>query len=347
VTTLDQADANRFGPAPDFLRLINNGPMSQAVCVAAELGIADLLACGPRHVNELARATASHAPSLHRLLRALASLELCVQDDDGLFALTPLGSLLRADASNSLRSWTIWCGKYMWPVWANLLYSVKTGESARKLVTGSNDFGHLERDEASAAVFNCAMAELTRLVADEMVRVYDFSAMERIVDVGGGYGALLAAILEANENMHGVLLDRPHALDGARTNLDKAGVASRCEFVVGNFFESVPAGADAYLLKAVLHDWDDEKSGIILRNCCRVMPSGGKLLVVERILPTRLEASSQHHAIARADLTMLVALGGRERSEAEFRALLGSSGFHLARVIATGLEYSVLEGVPC
>jgi ubiquinone/menaquinone biosynthesis C-methylase UbiE len=339
-------DRERLGRALELFELINSGAMSQAACAAAELRIADHLTSGPKNADELARATGSHAPSLHRLLRALASLQLCVEREDGAFALGPMGSLLRTDGSNSLRSWILWWGKYQWPLWGNLLYSVNTGESARKLATGMEGFGHLERDAEAAAVFNHAMAQLTRLVAAEVVRLYDFAGMRRIVDVGGGYGALLAAILEAYPDAHGVLYDLPHAIEGARAHLTNAGLQKRCEFITGNFFDSIPEGGDAYLLKAVIHDWNDERSVVILRHCRRAIQQGGKLLLVERIMPERLEASSQHRAIARADLSMLVGPGGRERTEAEFLALLGSSGFRLAKVVATALEYSILEAAP-
>jgi orsellinic acid C2-O-methyltransferase len=341
------SDRRCFGTARDLIALINGGSMSKAVCVAAELRIADRLASGAKSVDELARDAQSHAPSLRRLMRALASLNLCTENEDGSFALTPLGSLLRTDAPDSLRSWIMWCSGYMWPVWGNLLHSVRTGESARKLCTGLDGFGHLEQDEEVAAMFNRAMADVTRLVAHEVVRAYDFSEMRQIVDVGGGYGALLAAVLKANPDASGVLLDLPHAIEGARVHLATKGLAERCEFITGSFFESVPPGADAYVLKTIVHDWDDEQSTIILRNCRRAIPPTGKVLLIEQVLPNRFEACARHQAIARADLNMLVGLGGRERTEAEFGALFALSGFRLARVVSTGLEYSLLEGVPC
>jgi SAM-dependent methyltransferase len=336
----------RFAATPGFIKLVNDGSMSQVICVAAQLHIADALANGPRNVEELARETQAHAPSLHRLMRALASLEICTEREDGSFSLTPMGSLLRADAPDSLRSWAIWYGTYMRPVWGELLYSVKTGQNARKLLTGTDAFGHLERDDEVAAVFNRAMAEFTRLVASEVVRAYDFTGMRRIVDVGGGYGALIGALLAAYPHTHGELLDLPHAIEGARAHLENAGLAKRCELIAGDFFTSVPADADVYLLKAVIHDWDDERSAVILRNCRRAVGKDGKLLLIERVMPRRIEACPLHHAIARADLNMLVALGGRERNEEEFAELLASSGFKLARLLATESEYSILECVP-
>jgi ubiquinone/menaquinone biosynthesis C-methylase UbiE len=340
-------DRQRIDKARDFIKLINDGAMSQAAGAAAELGIADLLASGPKHVDELAHATACHAPSLHRLLRALVSLDLCAEGKDGAFALTPLGSLLRSDTPHSLRSWTILCNKYLGPLLGKLVHSLRTGQSARGPVGGATGFAELERDDQAALIFNGAMAELTTLIASEVVRRYRFDGMRSIVDVGGGYGALLAAVLEAQPGARGALLDLPHAIEGARKHLAASGLDQRCEFIAGDFFESVPAGADAYLLKAVLHDWDDERSVLILRNCRRAIPREGKLLVIERVVPERFEACWLHHAIARMDLTMLVGFAGRERTETEFRQLLASSGFELTKVTATSLDYAVIEAVPC
>jgi hypothetical protein len=239
------------------------------------------------------------------------------------------------------------CGKYLWPVWGKLLHSVRTGESARKLVGGAEGFTEFEHDERAALIFNRAMAELTSLVAAEVVRRYRFDEIRRIVDVGGGYGALLAAVLKGQPSAQGVLLDLPHAIEGARSHLAAAGLAERCEFIAGNFFESVPAGADAYLLKAVLHDWDDERGFLILRNCRSAIPRHGRLLIIERVVPARFEACWLHHAIARMDLTMLVGFAGKERTETEFRQLLAASGFELTQVTATSLDYAVIEAVPC
>ena len=185
-------------PAWRVWGLITSNWMSQAIYVAAELRIADLLAGRPKTSEELAAATGTHAPSLHRLLRALTTIEMCSEREDGSFELTAAGSMLRSDSASSLRSWALYAGGYQWPIWGHLLDSVKTGESARKLVTGNKAFEHVERDPAVAALFNQAMLEFTRLISQEVVRAYDFSRLRRIVDVGGGYGELLAAILQAN-----------------------------------------------------------------------------------------------------------------------------------------------------
>jgi hypothetical protein len=319
--------------------------MSQATYVAAELRIADLLAGGPRRVDDLAKAAECHAPSLARLMRGLASLGICVEREDGRFDLTPMGSLLCSDRLNSLRSWAIVWGKNQWPVWAHLLHSVRTGESARTLVLGTEGYEHLARDADAAAMFNRAMTEITRFVASEVARVYDFSGARRIVDIGGGYGELLATILKAHPKARGVVFDLPHAREGAREFAKNSGIVKRSEFIAGDFFESVPPEGDAYLLKSIVHNWNDEKSAVILGNCRRSMSRGAKLLLVERILPARMCVSPAHQAVARSDLNMLIGSGGLERNEDELRNLLGSAGFTPGKIFPTTTDYSVIEGV--
>jgi DNA-binding HxlR family transcriptional regulator len=340
----ETSDWSDLSGASRLLEIIGGSWMSQVVYVAAELRIADLLAGEPKRVDELAKAAECHAPSLARLMRGLASLGICIEREDGRFDLTPMGSLLCSDRLNSLRSWAIVWGKNQWPVWAHLLHSVRTGESARKLVKGTEGYDHLAHDAAAAAAFNRAMTEITRLVASEVARVYDFSGAKRIVDVGGGYGELLVAILKAHPEARGIVVDLPHASEGAKLYAREARVAERCEFIVGDFFESVPPAGDAYLLKSVLHNWNDEKSAVILRNCRRAMSQSAKLLLVERLALARMEVSCKAQAVARADLNMLVGPGGRERTEVEFRNLLGAAGFTPVEVFATATEFSIIEG---
>lgn len=325
-----------------LIQLVQQGAMAQIACASAELGIADLLASGPKDVAELAQATQTHAPSLRRLLRTLVTLGLCAECEDGSFLLLPAGEALRSDAANSVRSWMLWFGKHQWPVWGRLLHSVKTGERARS----SGTFEYLECDPEAASCFNGAMIELTRIVANDVVHAYDFTGLERVLDVGGGRGTLLAAILDAYADLRGVLLELPHGIEGARSHLTDCGVSDRCDLVTGNFFEAIPSGADAYILKNVIHDWDDERAALILRNCRRATEPDAKLLLIERIMPLRLEPSPAHRAIAYADMAMLVGLGGRERTEEEFRLLLEAAGFGLCRVIAIAQEYRILEAAP-
>jgi hypothetical protein len=226
-----------------------------------------------------------------------------------------------------------------------LLHSVKTGQSARKLLLGTDGFGHLERDPALAEIFHSAAAERTRLTAIDIVRAYDFSTLKRIVDVGGGRGELLAAILRAAPESRGVLFDLPPAVELARVELERSGLASRCEFVAGNFFDSVPAGGDAYILKSVIHDWNGADCQRILKNCRQAM-DGGRLLLIEEMLPDRLTNSEAHQAIACSDLTMLAALAAQERTEAELRALLAAAEFRVVEVLPAGPTFCVIVALP-
>ena len=328
--------------ARQLLDLINASWVTQACYVTARLGIADLLAAGPRSAAELAQATGTNAQALRRLLGALGSVQICRLRDDGCFEMTPMGALLRDDVPCSMRAWALQWGGEAWQVWANLLHSVRTGESARSHMSGVAGFAHLERDPEAARIFNQAMVDLTRLAAADIVRAYDFAG-KRVMDVGGGYGELLAQILSAYPTARGVLFDLPHAMSRAREHLASRGLADRCEFSTGDFFVSVPTGADAYVLKTVIHDWPDDQARDILRTCRRAMTPGARLLVVERLMPARLEPSAQHRALARVDLHMLVALGAQERTEDEMRGLLASAGLQQVRRIDTGSEFQILE----
>lgn len=325
-----------------LLEMISGSWIAQAIAVAAELGLADLLSAGPRSSADLAEQTQTDAPSLQRLLRALTTIDICRELDDGRFGMTEMGELLRADSPDSLRCWSMWWGKYLWPVWGNLRYSVNTGRSARTLLTGTEGFKHLENDPAAAATFNQALVELTRLTTSGVIRAYDFSRCQLIVDVGGGYGELLSAILAANPLARGILFDLAHTTEGAKRHFEQAGLSHRCEFVVGDFFQSIPQGADAYVLKSVIHDWNDDKSREILTTCRNAMSDDARLLLVERVMPQRLDVSASHQSAARSDLNMLVALGAQERTEIEFRNLLHSVGFELTHIFPAGMV-SVLE----
>jgi len=326
----------------ELLRLVNASWIAQACYVIARLGIPDLLAAGPRSAVDLAAATNTNAPALHRLLNGLGSVGICRLRDDDTFEMTRLGELLRKDVPSSMRAWTLHWGGESWPVWANLLHSVRTGQSARALITGTPGFAHLDRDPQAAEIFNQAMADLTRLTAIEVARVYDF-AQKRVVDVGGGYGELLAQILLAHPSARGVLFDMTHAIERARSSLEARGLAHRCELVTGDFFESVPASGDVYVLKSVIHDWPDDRARVILQTCRRAMPAGARLLVVERLMPERLEPGPEAEALARSDLHMLVALGAQERTQTEMRALLVSAGLEPLRTIDTASGFQIVE----
>lgn len=329
-----------------LLSMVYGFRTTQMLYVAVKLGIPDLLAGGPRTSEELARAAGAHPASLHRLLRGLVTLDVVREREDNSFELLPIGELLSSNSPTSMRAWTLYNGLNLYNVWGHLLESIQTGESARTRIFGTKGFEHLEQDPELAAVFNQSMVEITRLVCSAVVRAYDFAGVKRVVDVGGGYGELLGAILKGNPQARGVLFDMPHAMDEGKRHLKKAGVADRCEFVSGSFFESVPAGADTYVLKSIIHDWNDERAKAVLETCRRATPDGARLLLVERVMPERLQASADDQMTAHSDLNMLVVLAARERTEAEFVALLESAGFRHTRTVVAGRGFSVLEAVP-
>jgi SAM-dependent methyltransferase len=325
-----------------LLQMMTGYWVSQALYVAAKLGIADLLADGPVDCDKLAAATDTHAPSLQRVLRALASVGVFTEVAPGSFALTPLAELLRTETPSSMRALAIMYAEEQYRAWGELLHSVRTGEMAFDHQFGMGYFEYLAQHPRADRVFNEAMTGWTRQLVGAVVDTYDFSPFETVVDVGGGYGTLLAAILRSNPRMRGILFEQPHVVATAEAQLVAAGVADRCALVSGDFFAEVPAGGDAYVLSQILHDWDDERCVAILGQCRRAIPDHGKLLVVELVLPEGDEPFLGKWL----DLHMLVLLGGRERTAAEYDTLFRVAGFKLARVVPTPPGPSVVEAVP-
>lgn len=327
----------------DLRRMIVGYRLSQAIYVAATLGIADLLKEGPRSVEDLARSAKAHGPSLYRVLRLLASEGVFEELEEGRFGLTPLAQPLRSDAPESLRARAIFdAEEWNWRAWGNLLHSAQTGGPAFDHAFGMPTFDYLKQDGQAAARFDALMAEQTGPVARAVTEVYDFSGLDSVVDVGGGYGALLAAILAANPHLKGVLVDLAHAVAGAGPRLEQAGVADRCETVAGDFFRSVPGGGGAYILKYILHDWNDEQCVTILENCRQGMSDKARLLVIELLIsPGNAPDYGKY-----LDLNMLVLTMGRERTREEYAGLFERAGFELARVLPTGLDLSIIEGKP-
>ncbi|GGS97227.1 methyltransferase [Planobispora rosea] len=317
-------------PVSSPWELISSYMPAQVLYVAAELDLAAHLAGGERDAAELAAVTGTHAPSLHRLLRAMACLELVTETAPGRFALTETGDRLRDDAPGSFRALArLFCGPDLWASWGLLIDSVRTGEPAWERVTGSPAFEWMARNPEGSAVFNRAMSEGTRRSAPSIIAGFDFTRFGTLVDVGGGDGTLLSAILRAVPGLRGVLFDLPSGLAEAGRNLD--GLRDRCEIVSGDFFAEVPKGADAYLLKGVIHDWDDERATAILRVCRAAMAPESTLLLLELTMPERIDSPDAAVAVM-GDINMLVATGGRERTETEFRALLAGAGFHSVEV---------------
>jgi hypothetical protein len=327
--------------------LVTTAAISQAVSVAAELGIADALCGECKSVDELAELTRCHAPSLHRLMWALAASGFAAEDGEGKFSLAPLGRLIGRNAYRGFANNLLWWGKYRWKAWADLLYSVRTGESARKRAFGADGFAQFDDDPEAAAIFNAAMTELSELVGPDIARAYDFGATRTIVDVGGGHGMLLSSVLAVHPGSRGILFDLPHVVDGARRALSGTGMLDRCEIVAGDFFSKVPPNADAYLLKTVLHDWDDERSIAILRNCRAAAVEGAKVLVIEQIMPEHITACEYHRRVTVRDLNMLVMLHGRERTLRDFRRLFDAAELDFVSSIELTLGFSLIEAVVC
>ncbi len=324
-----------------LLQMLTGYWITQVIYVAAKLGIADLLERGPRTSDELAMSTGTHAPSLYRLLRALANLEVLEEDETGYFRLTPIGQYLVSSTPGSQRARAIMSGEEMYRAWGDLLYSVQTGETAFDHVFGVPFFQYLAQNDAAATIFNQIMAGSQAAAA--IIAAYDFSWAKTIVDVGGGDGTLIASILNAYPQTRGILLDTPQVAESARTRLVEASLAERCDVVAGDFFEAVPSGGDVYLLSWIIHDWDDERSIAILKNCHRAMGPDGRLLLLEQVVPGPNEPSMSKLY----DLHMLVLAsgGGRERTEAQYRTLLNTAGFRLTTIIPTQLPRSLIEGV--
>lgn len=337
------ANRNHAEGIDQLFGLINGAAMSQAMSVAAALNLPDLLAHGPQTTAHLAVATGCHEASLQRVLRALATVPLWEERDDGAFVLVPLGELLRSDAANSLRDFSVWWGQHLWTEWGHLLHTVQTGESARQHLTQTTGLERLDIDAGLAVKFNAAMADLTRIVAADVARVYDFSNQRRIVDIGGGNGQLLSMVLRAHPAAHGLIFDRPHAIAAAQANLQRQRLLDRCELQTGDFFEAVPAVGDVYILKSIIHDWSDERSLAILKNCRAAMPGHARLLLIEQVVPERMRADARHQDIARRDINMMIGTGGRERTSGEYQRLLEQSGFALQKQVPVALSHSVLE----
>jgi hypothetical protein len=333
----------RMDAAGELLNLINGYRISQAIHVAATLGVSDHLVDGPRAVTYLASATNCHERSLYRLLRALSAIGVYEELSEGQFRSTVLGDQLRSDAVGGLRGWAAFVGQSpVWQAWGALSHSVRTGENAFTHVHGHDLWEHWLRHPADGVVFDAAMTALSRRSADAVLDAYDFGRFDVVADIGGGRGAMLAAMLSRHPKMRGVLFDRAYVADGAPEVLASAGVADRCDIIVGDFFHDVPAHADAYLLRAVLHDWPDEQAIAILTVCRRSMKANTSLFVLERLLTGPPYAPDLAPA-ALSDLNMLVSPGGLERTRDEYEKVLAAAGLRLTQVTPTAGDVSVIE----
>jgi len=303
---------------------------SQAIYVAAKLGIADRAQDGPKTSEELARATGTHAPSLYRLLRALAGVGVFVEDSQGRFGLTPMAECLRS-VPGSQRSLMIMMGEEHYRAWGELLYSIQTGKIAFDHIYGKPVFQFLSEHPEQAKIFDDAMTGVHGAETQAMLDAYDFTGIGTLVDIGGGNGSVLSAVLRKYPSMKGVLYDLPGVVGRAQERLKEAGLTNRCQAVGGSFFEKVPPGGDAYLMRHIIHDWNDDQCRQILGNCRQAMGSQARLLIVESVIPPGNEPFMGKFL----DLTMLVIPGGKERTEAEYRTLFESAGFRLTRIVPT------------
>jgi hypothetical protein len=326
-----------------MLQIITNFWTSRAVYAIAKLGIADLLKSGAKSAEELAEMTGMHAPALYRLLRALASVDMLASRPGGRFGLTPLSELLVTDAPGSMRWFVVSeLGQEHYPAWGNLMHSLKTGEIAFDNHFGVDIWKYFQQNPEDGAVFNDSMSSMTAVVNEKITSLYDFSRFNKIVDIGGGHGGLITSILKANPQAFGVLFDAPQVVEGARPKIEAAGLADRCAAVAGDFFKSVPAGGDAYIMKWIIHDWDDERAIRILSNCRSQMTRNGRVIIVDCVVPEGDEPDFSKFF----DLNMLVMTGGKERTAKEFEEILSAAGFRFLRVIPTGLPTSMVEAQP-
>jgi hypothetical protein len=311
--------------------------------VAAKLKLADLLKDGPRTVGHLATETGVHAPALYRVLRALASVGIFAETKGGRFKLTPLADTLRTGVHASLRGWTLMINeKYTWDAWEELLHGVKTGEIPFVKAHGVMPFEYLEQHPEDLAVFGESMTSLSATENPQIASAYKFSGVGTLVDVGGGHGSLLAAILKANPKMKGVLFDQPSVISRARKDhhVTAEGISERCTLQSGNFFQRVPTGGDAYIMKYILHDWNDEQCLKILENCRDAMNKKGRVLVVDNVIPPGNDPSWGKLL----DIQMLI-IGGRERTKKEFAAMFKQAGLKMTRIVPTKCALSIVEGV--
>jgi ubiquinone/menaquinone biosynthesis C-methylase UbiE len=325
-----------------LMQLLGGCFIPQAIYVAAKLGIADLIAEKPQTIEVLSASTNTHARSLYRVLRTLASVGVFTETDPQTFGLTPLAESLRSDVPNSTRDVAIFMGEsWHWRVYGEMLYSVQTGKVAWERVHGMEVFPYFQQNPEEYEIFNRAMTGFSVQVAPAIVEAYDFSEVNSLVDIAGGHGILLASALKANSNLNGVLFDLPQVIEGAPALLEREGVGNRVEAVSGDFFEAVPEGHDAYMMKHIIHDWDDERSIKILKNIRRAMKDNGRVLIIEQVVPE----GNEPHFSKIMDLEMLVSPGGVERTATEYSELLAAAGLRLTRIVPTKSPFSIVEAV--
>ena len=341
-------NAHSAAPAnANMLNLINGFHVARVLYVAAKLQIADLVKDGSRACKDLAAQTGADAPSLYRVMRVLVSAGVFDMDEQERVSLNPLAETLLNDAPGSLRGWAVsQLGDDTCKAWNELLYSVRTGGIAFEHVMGCDTWTYRATHPDSAKDFDEGMASFINAHNAAVAANYPFAGLRKVVDVGGGDGTLLCTLLAANPAMQGVLFEQPRVLEKAKQRIAAEGLATRCKIVAGDMFEAIPPGGDVYILSRVLHDWDDQRAIAILKNCRKAMAPEAKLLLVERVIPPRIENSEAMRVLVVSDLHMMVMNGGRERTEAQYGELFAAAGLNLTRVISTGGAMSVVEAAP-
>lgn len=324
-------------------QMITGALTTQAIYAAAKLGIADLLSAGPKDVDELGSAVQAHPEALYRLLRTLSSVGVFTETEPRRFALTPMSQLLRRDVPGSQWAFAIMVGELMYKQVGEFLHSIQTGGTAFEKFHGMPVFDFLAQHPDYGRLFDQAMTSVHGGETQPVVDAYDFTQFKTIVDVGGGNGSALMEILRAAPSANGIVFDMPSVIGRTSQTIRDAGMSNRCRGEGGSFFELVPRGADCYVLRHIVHDWDDERSALILRNCRNAAAPGAKVLVVESVIPP----GNQPHPGKWLDLIMLSVAGGRERTAEEFQRLFAEAGLRLTRIVPTASPVSVLEGEVC
>ncbi len=314
---------------------------SQAIYAAAKLGIADLLKEGSKNTEQLAEESGTNSDALYRLMRALASVGIFVENEQKEFSLTPLAELLRSDAKGSKRALSMMTGDEQFQAWSEIIYSIQTGNTAFGKVFEKPLFDYLGENPEKAGIFDAAMTGIHGRETGSILDAYDFSGIKVLADIGGGNGSNMIGFLQKYTEMKGILFDLSHVIERAQPNIENAGLEDRCQLASGDFFESIPKEADAYLMRHIIHDWDDEKSLAILRNCHAAMPKNGKLLIIESVIPSGNEPFGGKFL----DLVMMLIPGGKERTEVEYRTLFEEAGFELTKIVPTNSELSIIEGI--
>ncbi len=333
---MKQMESQAFG---QMMQFITGKWISKPIYVAAKLGIPDMLADGPKSIEDLAQMTSTNASVLYRVMRALSSVGIFNETNDKMFDLTPMAECLKAGALRSAA--LMFHSPWHENAWNSLLDSVKTGDVAFEKVHGMTITKWLENNPKDTEILSQANAIKAKTSHSAIVNAYDFKGIDSLTDVGGGYGALIMEILESNKSMKGIVAELPNVATGAKKALKEGRMEERCQVVDCDFFKEIPGGSDAYLMSHIIHDWNDERCRIILKNCHKAMRPDAKLLLVEAIVP-----SGNEFSIAKLlDLEVFVINGGQERTEEEYKDLLESSGFILSRIIPTKESISILEAI--